>query len=173
MDFEEDLKFVISKYEKLIFKLALDITRCKEESENIVQDSFLSYYKHKEEYAKLDEISKKRILARIAINKSKDYLKSAYIKKRDGDDNDLIIENEVSNINIEETLIKNEKEEVIRNALEKLNEPYKSLIKNYYFENYNLDELAKKTNSSKNTVKVQLTRGKEKLKLILGGEANE
>lgn len=173
MDFEEDLKFVISKYEKLIFKLALDITRSKEESENIVQDSFLSYYKHKEEYAKLDEISKKRILARIAINKSKDYLKSAYIKKRDGDDNDMIIENEVSNINIEEALIRNEKEEVIRNALEKLNEPYKSLIKNYYFENFNLDELAKKTNSSKNTVKVQLTRGKEKLKLILGGEANE
>lgn len=173
MNFEEDLREVITKYEKLIFKLALDITRCKEESENIVQDSFLSYYNHREEYAKLDDTSKKRIIARIAINKAKDYLKSSYAKKREDSDNEEIIKNEISDTDLEESLIKREKEEMIRKALDNLNEPYKSLIEDYYFKGFNLDELATKNNSSKGTIKVQLTRAKEKLKLIIGGEAND
>ncbi|MCQ2749585.1 MAG: sigma-70 family RNA polymerase sigma factor [Clostridia bacterium] len=173
MDFEEDLKSVIDKYEKLIFKLSLDITRSKEESENIVQETFFSYYNHRDEYLRLDDISKKRLLARIAINKAKDYLKSSYAKKREGLDNEEIINLEVSNINLEESLIKREKEEMIRKALDELNEPYKSLIKDYYFDDYNLDELSRKNNSSKGTIKVQLTRAKEKLKLILGGEAHD
>lgn len=40
----------------------------------------------------------------------------------------------------------------------------------YYIQEYSLEEIAKQKNTTKGTIKVQITRGKEKLKEILQKE---
>lgn len=165
----DELKSAIDKYSNLLFKISLDLTRNKEESENIVQDSFLSYFKKIDDYIDFEDEVKKRILARIAINKSKDYLKSMKVKLNDDnftDDDFLKLSN---NILTEELLIKKEKKENMIRIINELKNPYKDLIKYYYFDNYSLDELEKKTGTKKSVIKVQLTRAKDLLRENLKG----
>lgn len=174
MNTNNELQDVINKYSNLLFKVSLDLVKNKEEAENIVQDSFLSYFNKINEYGSLDDISKKRILARIAINKSKDYLKSMRVKLNDSsftEDDFMMI---AGSTHIEETLIKKEKKENIIRMINELKYPYNKLIMDYYINNYTLDELEKIYNSKKSVIKVQLVRAKKSLKEKLkGGELLE
>lgn len=173
-NYDKELKDAINSYSKLLFKVSLDLVKNKEEAENIVQDSFLSYYKKLDSYINLSSDSKRRILARIAINKSKDYLKSMKVKLNDDsfteEDFNLI----PSNMKVEEELIKKEKKENIIRMINELKNPYKDLIINYYINDYSLDELETITGNKKSVIKVQLVRAKDSLRKILeGGELDE
>jgi len=109
-------------------------------------------------------------LCKIVLNKCKDYLKSSKRKES------TVLE-DISNIeefNLQEdfidALIRKDKNDFIRQKIQELKSPYDRILKQYYIEEYSLDEIAKMQNTTKGTVKVQLTRGKKLLKEILRKE---
>lgn len=166
MKFEE----IVNKYTNLTYKIAIDMTSSPEDSQDLVQEAYLSLYSHFKEYKKLQENEIKNILCKIVLNKCKDYLKS---NKRKGQ---TVLE-DISNIeefNLQsdfiDDLIRQDKNDFIRKKIQKLNNPYNTLLIQYYIEEKTLDEIAKKQNTTKGTVKVQLTRGKKLLKEILRKE---
>lgn len=61
------------------------------------------------------------------------------------------------------------REEIIdlHNAVESLEEPYRTIIKQKYFEDKKISEIAAYTGRAEGTVKSDLSRAKRKLKLIL------
>lgn len=166
MKFEE----IVNKYTNLTYKIAIDMTSSPEDSQDLVQEAYLSLYSHFKEYKKLQENEIKNILCKIVLNKCKDYLKS---KKR----KEQTVLEDISNIeefNLQsdfiDDLIRQDKNDFIRKKIQELNNPYNTLLMQYYIEEKTLDEIAKKQNTTKGTVKVQLTRGKKLLKEILRKE---
>ena len=55
----------------------------------------------------------------------------------------------------------------LHNAVESLEEPYRTIIKQKYFEDKKISEIAAYTGRAEGTVKSDLSRAKRKLKLIL------
>lgn len=166
MKFEE----IVNKYTNLAYKIAIDMTSCPEESQDLVQEAYLSLYSHFKEYKKLQENEIRNILCKIVLNKCKDYLKSSKRKES------TILEN-ISNIeefNLEEDfvddLIMKDKRDFIRKKILELKNPYCKILTQYYIEEYSLDEIAKLQNTTKGTIKVQITRGKKILGNILRKE---
>lgn len=166
MKFEE----IVDKYTNLAYKIANDMTSSPEDSQDLVQEAYLSLYSHFKEYKKLQENEIRNILCRIVLNKCKDYLKSAKRKES------TILE-EISNIeefNLQEDfvndLVRQDKNNFIKNKILELKNPYDKILTQYYIEEYSLDEIAKRQNTTKGTVKVQITRGKKILKRILRKE---
>lgn len=166
MKFEE----IVNKYTNLAYKIAIDMTSSPEDSQDLVQDAYLSLYSHFKEYKKLQENEIRNILCKIVLNKCKDYLKSSKRKES------TVLE-DISNIeefNLQEdfidALIRKDKNDFIRQKIQELKSPYDRILKQYYIEEYSLDEIAKMQNTTKGTVKVQLTRGKKLLKEILRKE---
>lgn len=166
MKFDE----IVNKYTNLAYKIAIDMTSSLEDSQDLVQEAYLSLYSHFKEYKKLSENEIRNILCKIILNKCKDYLKSSKRKER------AILE-DISNIeefNLQgdfiDDLIREDKDNFIRKKILELKNPYDKILTQYYIEEYSLDELAKKQNTTKGTIKVQLTRGKKILEEILRKE---
>ena len=67
---------MIDKYSKLVYKICYDMLINSFDAEDITQEVYISFYKHFDEYGKLQENEIKNILCKIALNKCKDVLKS-------------------------------------------------------------------------------------------------
>jgi RNA polymerase sigma-70 factor (ECF subfamily) len=159
--YDKLLEKYIDMYQKLIFSVCNryidDIFEC----ENIVQDTYLSFYSKMNEYAGLPENDVKNLLCRIALNKTRDYYKSAYITYVD---RLLDIENIEKTYEIENEILDNDRKKSIGNIINEISEPYSSVLKEYYIKELTLDEIARNHLTKKDVIKVQLYRGKKKMK---------
>lgn len=162
----EKYKVVVQKYEKLIFNICFQMVRDYHEAQNLAQETFLSAYTHVDQ---CDPENIKPWLARIATNKAKDYLKSAYIRKvelKDEYDVNLVsMENPPDDIYIE-----NEKEKIIKDKIHSLKEPYLKVSVMYFLEERNVDEISKLLERPKKTVQTQIIRAKVLLQNLLKEE---
>lgn len=162
----DEYKLIVEKYQKLIFTICYQLVKDYQEAENLTQETFISAYKNIDK-CNLNEL--KPWLARIATNKAKDYLKSAYIRKvRLNDEYD---ENIVSSETPPELIyIQNEKEKFIKDKIKSLKEPYLNVSVLYFIEERNIDEISKLLNRPKKTVQTQISRAKLILQKILKEE---
>lgn len=114
---KEILEEYIGLYERLLFKVCKTYIKDPFECENIVQETYLSFYKNIETYSKVSKDEAKNILCKIALNKCKDYLKSAYVRHVD-----ILLEIDelIDKDEIENKIYKNERKifisEMIRKA---------------------------------------------------------
>ena len=134
--YDELLEKYIKLYQKLIFSVCTRFIEDSAECENIVQDTYLSYFLKINDYKGLNDIEVKNLLCKIALNKCKNYLKSAYVRKVESD---LLIDDMECDECLEERITSLENRKMIFNYLNRLEEPYRTLIYEYFFENYTLD----------------------------------
>ena len=69
---------LVRKYEKLVFTVCYQLVQDYGEAQNLTQETFLSAYRHID---RCQEGEYKPWLIRIASNKAKDFLKSAYHRR--------------------------------------------------------------------------------------------
>ena len=127
---DEQFKLVVKQYEKLVFSICFQFTRNYHEAENLTQETFISAFKyidgcHSEKY--------KQWLARIAANKARDWLKSAYAQHVEvGVEGDVIERKDVASLP-EDRVLTSEGIEKIRSAVMALKEPYKKVSLMFFF----------------------------------------
>ena len=68
----------VAQYEKLVFTICYQFVKDYHEAQNLSQETFLSAYRHIDSY---QGDNYKPWIARIATNKAKDYLNSAYHRR--------------------------------------------------------------------------------------------
>lgn len=145
----KDINYIVNTYSDMLFRLAYQYTRNSSESEDIVQDVFMAMLKKMpfktEEYLKA-------WLIRVAINKSKNYLKSMRKKVLALDEN----------IKVPTYTHEDGLEEI--NLLPEFD---RNVIYLYYYEGYSIKEIAKITGKSANSINIRLCRAREKLKNLL------
>ena len=142
---------VMNNYQDSVFKAAFYILKDRYDAEDVVQETFLSYYKEGKEFEGPEHI--KNWLLRIAINKSKNITASFWRKKRDN------IDDYIENLYFEMPEDKNLLREVLR-----LPEKCRVIVHLYYYEGYSIKEIASIIGLSENTIKSQLHRGRKLLK---------
>ncbi|RPF48469.1 RNA polymerase sigma-70 factor (ECF subfamily) [Hydrogenoanaerobacterium saccharovorans] len=162
----EEFEQLIERYEKLVFTICYQMVRDFHEAQNLAQDTFFSAYQH------IDSCpaeSYKPWLARIATNKAKDYLKSAYMRRVIVSDDEKF-----SNIPAEnspdEIYIESETEQNIRDKIEALKEPYLKVSTMYFIEDKNVEEISKLLGRPKKTVQTQIYRAKNLLQQLIKEE---
>jgi RNA polymerase sigma factor (sigma-70 family) len=143
-----DYSVIINKYKDLAFNIALKITKNEQDSEEIVQDSFVKVFKGLNNFRNESQFSTwfYRIVYNTAISSIR-HKKHAAIEI----DDKLIATLENNQI---ECAIKNldeyDRKLLIKEALAKLNAIDYTILSLYYFEDLSLKEISKIVEKDKN-----------------------
>ena len=151
---ENGVDIIVDKYATMIYKLAFARTRNKERAEDIFQEVFLKYISKKPRFE--NEEHEKAWFIRVTINCSKDFFN--FIKKENFEELD------------ENILSSEEPEEIMEEFLNKLTVDYRTVIHLFYYEGYSTFEISKLLNKKESTIRMQLTRARRNLKIIMEEE---
>lgn len=158
---------LVDRYKYMVYTLVFRILKNKEDAEEVAQDTFVKMFSQLSQfkgdakfstwlykiayYGSLDRLKKqKRNLETASI----DHYKETYSRGA------------VNETGQWEVI---EQQQLIKNALAKLNEEDSAIITLFYFEELSLEEIGKIMDLSANTVKVRLFRSRKKLSEILRG----
>jgi len=163
---EDVFKRLVEQYSKLVYTVCYRLTNDYQEAENLTQETFIAAFKFNEKFI---GDNYKAWLVKIASNKCKDYLKSAYFQRtKPVAIEDLHhIQDEGNPLNI---AVSNEERKNVRDACSRLKEPYKSVAMLYYLEEKPFEEVAIMLKKPVKTIQTQAYRARDKLKIILKEE---
>lgn len=159
----EDFQQLVGTYQKLVFTVCYQLVQDYQEAQNLTQETFLSAYQHID---RCQVAYLKPWLARIAANKAKDYLKSAYMRKVQLSENiDVDIGSRQPAAHSPDDIFL-EKEEIrqVTDLIYQLKEPYLKVSVLYFLQEKSTTEIAEQLNRPVKTVKTQLYRAKNILK---------
>lgn len=150
---------LFDSYADMVYRIALNIARNREEAQDIVMDVFMVLMKQS---SFNDEGHIKAWLIRTAENKAINVVRSARIQRTQPLDE--LLENTLSApLNVQE-------HEVLDMVM-RLPDKLKTTVYMYYYEDMSADEIGKVLGISANTVYKRLERGRSVLKMNLEGEA--
>ncbi|MFI8685748.1 sigma-70 family RNA polymerase sigma factor [Rossellomorea sp. NPDC077527] len=158
------LEIIMDEYGERLTKLAYNYVKDWNLAEDIVQDVFVTCYRH---YEKIDEIlSFKAWIYRLVINRAKDVLKSSAFKRVVM--NSSLFSRFTSNEPLPEmSVLKRSEEEILSRSVLDLPVKYREVIILYYYEECNIDEIRELLGLNRNTIKTRLSRGRSKLKNMM------
>ncbi len=161
IDWNENLTRLVNQYQNLIFSICLKVTGDYFAAEDLTQETFISAYKHWDEF---NGQAEKAWICRIASNKSIDYCREAARRQVPTLEEDMPAEALVQN---DEPLKQAMNREVLR-ELEKscktLSPPYDRIALQHFLEGKSAKEIAEHSGVGLNTVKTQIYRARDMLK---------
>lgn len=165
---------IVTQYEKLVYTICYQFTHNHYTAEDLAQDTFLSAYTH------IDSCpleSMKPWLARIATNKAKDYLKSAYNRRVSAVDDESMPKDKGvlfgKDTLPEDVAISREEVSQIEQEIRALKEPYHQVAVRFFLEEKSVEEISKQLGRPSKTIHTQLYRAKRMLQQKLkGGESD-
>ena len=161
---------VIRAYSDMVYRIAFARAGTKEDADDIYQEVFLRYIRKAPEFR--DGEHAKAWFIRVAVNCSRKFLGGAVKKREVG--GAWFAENgtEPEETGVcgsygtpEEYFFADESKRELYRALQELSPDARLLLHLYYFEELKTSEIAKLTHRKESTVRVQLTRAREKLKV--------
>lgn len=159
IDSRENLIRLINQYQNLVFSICLKITGDYFTAEDITQDTFISVYKH---WQSFDGKNEKTWICRIATNKCIDF-------KRAAARNETALEDEIiaEITDFKEPLQEIINKEVMRkftDAVEKLEEPYRSVSRKHFIEGKTAKEISVENGKNLKTIQTQIYRARNELR---------
>lgn len=156
-----DYSTIINKYKVLAFNIALKITKNEQDSEEIVQDSFVKAFNGLNNFKNGSQFS--TWFYKIVYNSAISSIRHKKLSTTEIDDKlTATLEN-----NQIECAIKNldeyDRKQLIKEALAKLNEIDYTILSLYYYEDLSLKEISKIVEKDKDYLKVLLQRARLKL----------
>lgn len=167
IDSKENFIRLVRQYQNLVFSLCLKLTGDYFTAEDLTQETFLSAYRHLEEF---DGREEKAWLCRIASNKCVDYLRSAARRVAPTEEEEL---QTVAGAVWEEPLGRVLNQEIIaelKSACEELKPPYREVALAHFAGGKTAGEIAAETGAGISTVKTRIYRARELLKKSIGKE---
>lgn len=146
---DEEFIRLFNIYSNDLYRFIYSLTLNKVESNDILQETFLKLYKNMNKLPK-DDLQIKKWLIRVASNQSKDFLKSYWnTRVKASDDLDISL---------------SESEKTIYNIMPKINYKGRVVLYLYYYEGYDISEIACILNLSESAIKHRLSRTREKIR---------
>lgn len=163
-----DLEFtkLVRQYDRLIFTVCNRFVRDYQEAENLTQETFLTAFRAIDNFVGSNY---KPWLVRIATNKCKDFLKSAYYRTTEATEQETLERFEDSGTVYEEVET-SERVLQIRNACDSLKPPYREVALLHFIEDKSFDEISLELNRPLKTVQTQGYRARDKLQKMLKEE---
>ncbi|MBR1702813.1 MAG: sigma-70 family RNA polymerase sigma factor [Lachnospiraceae bacterium] len=143
-----------SKYGDRVFAAAFSVCRNQADADDVVQETFIKYYKLDQEYE--SEIHLKAWLLRVAINRARDIISSSWHRKQ------VEWQEYMNDLTFEEP-----EDSRLFESVMQLPDKYRVVIHLFYYEGYTIGEIARILKCREGTVKSQLSRGRKLLKNML------
>lgn len=163
----EDFTRLVTQYERMVYTICYQLVRDAAAAEDLTQDTFLSAYLHRD---RLPEGYERQWLGRIAANKAKDHLQSAWNRHA------VLPGDETMPPGLapaaEELALRRGGEAEIRDAVEGLKEPYRQVCRLCLLEERTPEEAAMALGRPVKTIHTQLSRGKGLLRKQLERSAD-
>ena len=153
---------LVLQYERLVYTVCFQLVREPAAAEDLTQETFLSAYIHRES---MPEGFERQWLSRIAANKAKDHLQSAWNRRTV-----LPGEEELARglaPPAEEAVLRRSGEAEILRAIRELKEPYRQVARLCLLEERSPEEAALALGRPVKTVYTQLSRGRKLLREAL------
>lgn len=147
----QSVQELFEKYRDNLYIIAFNVCKNAEDAKDVVQDTFIQYYSVKKEFDNEQHI--RAWLIRVAINKAKN-MNTAFWRK-----NKMSLEDYMETLEFE-----TEESEELFETVMRLPEKYRIVIHLFYYEEYNIHEIADILKLSESNVKVRLSRGRLLLK---------
>lgn len=163
----EKFKSLVEQYERLIFTICYQLVLDYHEAQNLTQDTFVAAYAH---INTVREENLRAWLARIATNKAKDYLKSAYNRRVSLSENMSELDMIRAEESPEHLYLSGEKTEYIQQTILNLKEPYHKVSVLFFLEEKTVDEIAQQLDRPKKTIQTQIYRARSMLQKQLKEE---
>jgi RNA polymerase sigma factor (sigma-70 family) len=157
---EQDARRVIDLYSDMIRRICLLHLKNQADTEDVFQEVFLKYILHCDVFENAEH--EKAWFIRVTLNACKDFLKSLFRHRTVPLD---LISEETGNVISEYS-------DILETVLS-LPDKYKNVIYLHYYEGYTAKEIGRILNKKENTIYSLLSRGRELLKLELGGDGIE
>jgi len=148
---ENFIQNVIEEYSDMLLRVSYTYLKNLSDAEDITQEVFVKLLEKQQTFESSEH--EKAWLIRVAINLSKDKLKSSWFKKTTVLNQDFIG-------------ITKEDNEIIETVLT-LPLKYRSIILLFYYEDYSISQISKIVNLKESTVGSQLSRARKLLKTKL------
>ena len=145
------IHYLIETYSDMMIRISYSYMKNLSDAEDITQEVFIKLLEKRPDFK--NGTHEKSWLIRVAINLSKDKLKSSYFKNTTSLEDDFVDTTQEDN-------------DVIQAVLN-LPVKYRSIVFLYYYENYSISEISNILNIKESTVGSQLSRGRKLLKSIL------
>lgn len=155
----EHLQKVMHEHGEYCIRVAYFYVKDWSAAEEVVQDVFLAYAKNMDKFEQRSSL--KTYLVKITIHKSHDYLRSWKRKWQQ------FTVTKTSTQSVETSAIIEEEKRTLVDAILKLPVHYREVLILYYYDDYNIPEIASLLQCNENTVKTRLSRGREKVKQLL------
>lgn len=155
---EEVVTQAIDQYADMVKRICFIHLKNEADTEDIFQTVFLKYAMSDTVFE--SEAHKKAWLIRVTLNACKDLLKSFFHKRTVPLD-----------MYVEKSGVADSARSEVLEAVLSLPEKYRRVVYLHYYEGYTAPEIAEILQIKVNTVYTQLTRGRDMLRVSLGGEA--
>ena len=154
---ESTLNQLMLTYTSLLFRIAYYYTKNLHTAEDVVQDVFIKFFQMD---IQLPEGEIQPYLMRMTANRAKDYLKSWHYRK-------LVLQEKLvfnKTIHEKDTLVQQDEEAEISQAILALPLKQREAIAYYYLEGLNSKEIALLLQIPESTVKSRISKGRDRLK---------
>lgn len=155
---QDYIRYVLDTYSQTLIKLSYTYVRNVCDAEDIAQDVFVALLKRGKPFESVEH--EKAWLLRTVINKSKNHLRSGWIKR-------TVSLNDNADSETDNSM--DEKTQVMEAVLS-LPEKYRTVIHLFYYNGYSINEIADIVGKKPATVGTLLARGRSLLKnMMIGG----
>ena len=157
----EQFASLMRQYQRLVYTVCYQFVHDPHAAEDLTQDTFLSAWSNID---RCDPAYHKQWLVRVATNKCKDHLKSAWVRRVQAQQDDQLPEPRGAPPgdaqNPEEALIAREEAGALQNMVRTLREPYGSVATMYLLEHKTVPVIAQALGRPEKTVQNQIFRAK-------------
>ena len=167
MEKDKYLEYLIEEYSDMVYRLAMSRTRKKEASEDVYQEVFLRIAKKLPEFENKEH--EKAWLIRVTINCSKNILMDKFTKHTAGEE--LCTCQSECNSSLQNEMLpdKSDEKNDLYYAVLDLPLKYRTVIHLFYYEGYKIEEISRMLKIKESTIKSQLLRAREMLKVKVKG----
>ena len=155
MNFSELIKQNKQNVRNIIKKIT------NEQNEDIEQEVYIKIWQNQSKYEEKGKL--KGWIGTIAKNLAKDYLKSSYVKNTTITEEEKLNKIKDKKQTPELTLIQNERQKLIINAINALKPKFKEVVMLYEIEQLSYEQIARKIKTPIGTVKSRLYNAKKEL----------
>jgi len=163
--------FLVEKYQKLIYTLALKLLKRPEDAEEMAQDTFIKAYQKLDSYEGKSKFS--TWIYSITYNACISELRKRRIEFKSLEDQRITEQDEMKMHDYYRETKKEDQEKYLNLALGKLPEDDQVLVTLYYYENQSMDEISEITGLTVSNIKVKIHRARKKMYSLLHEMLNE
>ena len=153
-----DMDQLIHRYQNMVYGLALARTNSPADAEDVFQEVFLACFRSGKAFR--DEEHRKAWLLRTTVNISRRFTASSWRRK-------TVPLSEQGAIPV---LFREPEENLVWEAVQKLDDAYRLPIYLFYFQELSTAEIAKALSLRPGTVRMRLSRGRDMLREALKGD---